>query len=195
MRWMAADEKELVRRSRKLIGIDLDWEGLIKNSIISGRVYGNLQALPFDDNSFDLVTANMVVEHLEHPELVLKQVHRVLRPDGRFIFHTPNVRSEITRVSSRIPRGIKKPLIRILEHRKEEDVFVTAYRLSTFGAICVAAAANAFRVDQVSAVSTSAMTAALGRIAIPELLYLRVLEMPALEQLGSNLPVVLQKAA
>lgn len=109
--WMAADEREIARRGRKLIGIDLDWEGLVKNSAVSGRVYGNLQALPFEDESFDLVTANMVVEHLEHPELVLKQVHRVLRPSGRFIFHTPNVRSVMMRVSSAIPQGLKKPRV------------------------------------------------------------------------------------
>ncbi|MCZ6834204.1 MAG: class I SAM-dependent methyltransferase [Planctomycetota bacterium] len=42
--------------------------------------------LPFDDETFDVVIANYVVHHLEHPEKVFKEVSRVLKPNGRFVF-------------------------------------------------------------------------------------------------------------
>jgi SAM-dependent methyltransferase len=45
--------------------------------------------LPFDDQSFDVVVAAYVVHHLARPELVFREVHRVLRPRGRFLFVIP----------------------------------------------------------------------------------------------------------
>lgn len=44
------------------------------------------EQLPFDDESFDVVVANYVVHHLARPEIVFREVHRVLRPHGRFAF-------------------------------------------------------------------------------------------------------------
>lgn len=50
----------------------------------------DLGALPFEDESFDLVTSRSVVEHLEFPREVFAELRRVLRPGGRIVFATPN---------------------------------------------------------------------------------------------------------
>ena len=50
-------------------------------------------ALSFDSSSFDLVIAVEVVEHLENPWFFLRESVRVLKPNGDFIFTTPNVES------------------------------------------------------------------------------------------------------
>ncbi len=41
-------------------------------------------SMPFADGSFDLVYCKQVLEHVRHPEPLLKEVHRVLVPGGRF---------------------------------------------------------------------------------------------------------------
>lgn len=41
--------------------------------------------LPFADGVFDLVVCNSVLHHLEHPERVLAEMARVLRPAGAFL--------------------------------------------------------------------------------------------------------------
>ncbi len=51
----------------------------------------NREGLPYEDGSFDIVTATEVVEHLEHYRQVLREVHRVLRPGGWCVLTTPNI--------------------------------------------------------------------------------------------------------
>ena len=47
---------------------------------------GSAEQLPFDTGSFDAVVSNFVVHHLARPEVVFKEIQRVLKPGGRFAF-------------------------------------------------------------------------------------------------------------
>lgn len=51
------------------------------------------QNLPFGDNSFDVVVAFDLVEHLPDPESFFREAARVLRCDGFLHVRTPNTRS------------------------------------------------------------------------------------------------------
>jgi ubiquinone/menaquinone biosynthesis C-methylase UbiE len=46
----------------------------------------SLEGLPFAAESFDAVVATLVLCSVPHPEKALKEIHRVLRPGGRFVF-------------------------------------------------------------------------------------------------------------
>ena len=48
------------------------------------------ESLPFRDETFDAVVATEVLEHLDAPNRLFREVRRVLRPDGRFVLTTPN---------------------------------------------------------------------------------------------------------
>jgi ubiquinone/menaquinone biosynthesis C-methylase UbiE len=48
------------------------------------------EAMPFPDDSFDLVAAADVVEHVESPERFARECARVLRPGGLAFLATPN---------------------------------------------------------------------------------------------------------
>jgi SAM-dependent methyltransferase len=50
---------------------------------------GEITALPFEDESFDLVTAFDVIEHVENDQQVFNELTRVLKPGGRLIFSVP----------------------------------------------------------------------------------------------------------
>lgn len=49
----------------------------------------NHDPIPFPDESFDNVIAGDVIEHVENPSFFLREINRVLRPDGRLIISTP----------------------------------------------------------------------------------------------------------
>jgi 2-polyprenyl-3-methyl-5-hydroxy-6-metoxy-1,4-benzoquinol methylase len=49
------------------------------------------QAMPLEDESFDLVLLMDVIEHLKEPGMVLRDIHRLLKPEGVFIMVTPNL--------------------------------------------------------------------------------------------------------
>ncbi len=50
--------------------------------------------LEFPDGSFAGVSMLAVIEHLENPAGVIREVHRVLKPGGRFIITTPKRKGE-----------------------------------------------------------------------------------------------------
>jgi SAM-dependent methyltransferase len=47
-------------------------------------------ALPFEDAGFDAVVAGELLEHLQFPDALVGEIHRVLRPGGVFVGSVPN---------------------------------------------------------------------------------------------------------
>jgi SAM-dependent methyltransferase len=52
-------------------------------------VVADAQAMPFADGAVDRIRADSVLEHVPHPQLVLSECHRVLRPGGMVYIATP----------------------------------------------------------------------------------------------------------
>lgn len=74
----------------QVIGLDLSRETLVAaRDDAAARGLGNLRyeegsvyELPFADESFDVVYAHQVVQHLREPAAALREMLRVMRPDG-----------------------------------------------------------------------------------------------------------------
>jgi SAM-dependent methyltransferase len=57
-------------------------------------VIGDLdEGIPFPSESFDIVHANQVIEHVRRTDVLLREVRRVLRPDGLACISTNNLSS------------------------------------------------------------------------------------------------------
>lgn len=54
----------------------------------------SVEPLPWPEDSFDMSSAWCVLPHLENPFHALREVHRVLQPQGLFIFTTPHLTSK-----------------------------------------------------------------------------------------------------
>lgn len=73
---------------------------------------GVIEALPFPDASFDVVTASLMIHHLPSDDLQRKgfaEIYRVLKPDGRLL------------IADLIGPRSSFSLAMILHHRKELD--------------------------------------------------------------------------
>jgi 2-polyprenyl-3-methyl-5-hydroxy-6-metoxy-1,4-benzoquinol methylase len=51
------------------------------------------ESLPLAEESFDCILLSEVIEHLETPQISIREAVRVLRPGGRLLITTPNYRS------------------------------------------------------------------------------------------------------
>jgi ubiquinone/menaquinone biosynthesis C-methylase UbiE len=111
-------------------------------------VTGRGEQLPFAGESFDLVVCIWVLEHLRDPEGVLREVRRVLRPGGHFVFLTPNLRNPLlafNRMGRLLPQ-MQRRLVPRLYGRVEADTFPVQYRANTASAIRALAARTGLEV-------------------------------------------------
>lgn len=53
------------------------------------KVKMDIQHMPFEDNVFDVVLCNHVLEHVENDRLALQEISRVLRPGGFAVLQVP----------------------------------------------------------------------------------------------------------
>lgn len=190
--WRRDGEEALVARAALLVGVDPAIEALHRHGTITVRAAGEASCLPFANDVFDLVTANMVVEHLTNPFEQFREVRRVLRPGGRFLFHTPNRRGHPTILARLMPEWLKALGVALLEGRAEEDRFRTYYRANSKGEIRRLAERCGFRVVSMEFIASTAMFAIVTPLAALELLWIRI-TMRWLPELRTNLIVTLER--
>lgn len=193
--WRLEEEKTLVAAAGQVVGLDFDALSLSKHRTIGNLVRGEIGRLPFADGSVDLVTANMVFEHLENPEQQLKEIWRVLAPGGRLIFHTPNRSGYPTLLARAVPEALKDRLVLIFQGRKEEDVFPAFYRINSRADITRHATQAGFGSLEVTEVCSQGQFVVVPPLALLELFWIRFLMSGGGRSLRPYLIATLNKAA
>jgi len=76
----------------RVVGVDLAFEAISPNGHKRQALFTNADAgrLPFADRTFEAVVSFETIEHVPQPELVLKEIARVLKDDGICICSSPN---------------------------------------------------------------------------------------------------------
>ncbi len=115
-------------------GVDPDWQSLNEHRLPGiRRVAATSDSLPFSAQTYDLILASWILEHLPFPADTLQQVWRILKPGGAFIFITPNGRhpaAQLNRLLGRLA-GLQNILVEQLYGRDRVDTFPTYYRANT----------------------------------------------------------------
>lgn len=93
------------------------------------QIRGDAHHLPLRPESIDIVTMISLIEHLETPELCLKEVHTSLKPDGINILQLPNPRwflesHTIWPFLGHFPKQIQKAIINKSGYRTQKNVGV-----------------------------------------------------------------------
>ena len=71
--------------------------------------------IPAPNNSFDYVVSFQVIEHIKQDFELVREVHRVLKPGGKFIVTTPNAPMSLTRNPWHIREYRPEELTNLLE--------------------------------------------------------------------------------
>ena len=119
-------------RIDRLVGVDHDEAAGRENPYVDEFVRADLgDRLPFADDTFDLVYANFVVEHLERPEEALREWRRVLRAGGRLVLLTSNRSSPLIALGARLPQSVRLGIKRRGAGAEERNVYPTCYLANT----------------------------------------------------------------
>lgn len=127
LRWMRG-------RVAEVVGTDVDPVVMTNPSLDAAHVVELGAPLPLDSESFDLVVADYVLEHVnaEDAPALAADVMRVLKPGGWFAARTPNKWGMIGLGARAIPNSLHvRMLNRLQPGRKAEDVFPTRYAMNT----------------------------------------------------------------
>ncbi len=117
-------------KCQAVYGIDPD-RRVNQNSFLDKGYVGLADNMPFfQDNTFDIVFSDNVLEHIDNPTTFLKEIHRVLKPGGFFINKTPNKNHYMPRIASWTPTSFHK-FYNKLRGREEDDTFPTVYKLNS----------------------------------------------------------------
>lgn len=83
----------LARRGASVVGIDIDPQTIVQATEKFGSsidfLEGSVHAIPLADSSVDVVVCFEVIEHVDEPARVMKEIARVLRDDGLLLISTP----------------------------------------------------------------------------------------------------------
>lgn len=89
----AAYGTEMLRKegqARLVVGLDINLDHVQSiNTLGLTLIRGDAMKLPFNDESFDVITAFEVIEHLDDPQKALGEIRRVLKTGGVALISTP----------------------------------------------------------------------------------------------------------
>lgn len=93
--------------------VNLDWQPTTKPDVLHDL---NVFPYPFDGDVFDLIEADHVLEHLDKPFEVMKELHRIAKKGAKVIIKVPH-----------FSRGFTHP-----EHKRGFDITFPLYFDSSF---------------------------------------------------------------
>lgn len=111
---------------KKVAGLDPD-PRVMENPYLDEAKIGVGESIDWPDETFDIVIADNVLEHLERPAEVFAEIARVLKPGGRFMFKTPNKWHYMPQIARLTPHWFHQFYNKI-RGRASVDTFKTHYR-------------------------------------------------------------------
>lgn len=166
---------EFKSQLQSIIGIDINESLLKKNNAVDKKIIGSLESIPLASNSIDLAVSEFVLEHLQNPLAVFKEISRVLKPDGVFIFITPNVINPIMALSNILPFKLHGFLRKALL-KKQAEPHPTYYRANTDGQLKKLGKTSGFSDCQILRAGNPEYLGFCKPLALPAILFEKMID-------------------
>ena len=100
--------RQAVRRGWEGFGEDVspDLAAIAKRIPNVDIFVGTLESAKYPDNYFDVVYLDSVIEHVPQPTMLIREIHRILRPDGLVYIVCPNEDALVIKIRQTL-RNIK----------------------------------------------------------------------------------------
>jgi ubiquinone/menaquinone biosynthesis C-methylase UbiE len=133
-------------KTKRVAGVDIH-ESVLHNPFLdeSELIFLSSGRIPYDDNTFDLVFSANVMEHIREPEIVFKEIFRVVKPNGLFIAKTPNKLHYVPMIAKITPYSFHI-FINKIRGRESYDTFPTVYKCNTVEALKKYSHSSGFKV-------------------------------------------------
>ncbi len=146
-------EISVLMKINKVVGLAVG----LDSCTLSGRrenpniklIRGDLTKISLQNDTADMVISRSVLEHMENPELVYREFHRILKPGGYFIFLTPNLFDYGSLISKIVPNRFHPWIVRLTEGRSEIETFPAFYKSNTESSIRSLGEKSGFRTEDI----------------------------------------------
>ena len=145
-RFLGALEPELPER---VVGVDIAQRILETARVNIPRAQlrqANLEALPFEDDGFDLVLSSQVIEHVLDAPTALREISRVMRPGGHLVISTDNAENRVSQMLN-APRTAVTRGLRLTGRRGRIESPATPYTRESFRLLLVASGFFVERIE------------------------------------------------
>jgi 2-polyprenyl-3-methyl-5-hydroxy-6-metoxy-1,4-benzoquinol methylase len=99
--------------------------------VAAGLAVADVTDYPADDDTFDVVFFNHVIEHIPDDERALSEIHRVLKPGGIVVLGTPNEGAAFWQLAYRLQPEFRRTTDHV--HFYTADSLVAKCRAAGFG--------------------------------------------------------------
>ena len=84
---------EILEYYKNSIGVDINSECVkfCKNKGLNAHIMKE-DILPFENEKFDTLTFENVLEHIQNPNKIIKEIYRVMKPDANILISVPGIK-------------------------------------------------------------------------------------------------------
>ena len=132
--WQFQEERTRFK-GLKVIAVDISAEELSYNNDADEKIVfamGTDEHLPIVDNSVDLVTSHMVLEHISNNDLTIREVSRILKSGGKFISVMPNKFALFAIINQILPHKFAQKLLFAINPAAKQSQDFKAYYHKTY---------------------------------------------------------------
>ena len=172
------------------VGCDTDFQSVKDNKQINFGIVSDIQHQGFQQDTFDLIVTNDVVEHLENPKSFIRSCHKMLKKNGYLVIATPNMYSLYGILVSITPYWVKQNIFKIIFGIGcANEVYY--YRLNTPNTLKTVLSANGF--SKISVVLLNKLSSGSFKVRLLWFWYYYLCKIPIMRKFSPGLLCIARK--